>query len=429
MTTYNGASISSKPLMQESLPAMDDLMLIFKSMDKSDVNNMLTKAKREFVLQQHHRAVSYNPRTKLWRSRIYENGKRKDVTGATEEKVFEKLYDFYKAQDSTPKTLSDVFALVKEEKASRGRVKSTIGNDERFFGYLSADIQNAHPSAITGNMIKDWLRNSFFTKATQPIPSEYKKMMQVLNQVFRRAIREKLCVFNPVSEIVLEDYMPLCRQSAKTTEQQEFSLAEREKIRKACYADSQNPRNLVILFSEATGVRMGEGVAIHTSDIKDTYIFLHRQQVKDWDEDGHQFFKEVLWTKDEKRKATRMGRKIPITPEVRKVIELALQLPGTSEYLFHDYKGQMIKKDGVHEHLHRLCKRLGTVPTHNHAFRKAKNSEYIILGVPADKRAGVLGHSVEVNERNYSLSHDLTAEEIATLMAQKMAEIKSQEAG
>ena len=44
----------------------------------------------------------------------------------------------------------------------------------------------------------------------------------------------------------------------------------------------------------------------------------------------------------------------------------------------------------------------GITTTNNHAFRISLNNKFIQLGLSADERSLLLGHSVEVNERHYS---------------------------
>ena len=126
-----------------------------------------------------------------------------------------------------------------------------------------------------------------------------------------------------------------------------------------------------------------------------------RQQLLD-KRTGHQVFNDVEYTKDE-RKHPHEGRFIPQTEGVNHVLELAKNLAGTSEYVFHDKKGKPISKSSYMLHLRRACDRLGITTRNNHAFRVAFNSRLIELGLPASERALLLGHAVQTNERYYSV--------------------------
>ena len=64
----------------------------------------------------------------------------------------------------------------------------------------------------------------------------------------------------------------------------------------------------------------------------------------------------------------------------------------------------MIPTDGYTQNLRKRCRRLGCVPTNNHAFRMAFNSRLIELGFSVSDRALILGHEVQTNETHYSLT-------------------------
>ena len=91
--------------------------------------------------------------------------------------------------------------------------------------------------------------------------------------------------------------------------------------------DIDNPRSLMTLLAEHTGMRIGELTALHKSDVdfKKGYIHVHRQQHKYHNSEGHLEYEEVPYTKDEK-KHPHGGRRVPLFPESRRAIELALAL-------------------------------------------------------------------------------------------------------
>lgn len=86
------------------------------------------------------------------------------------------------------------------------------------------------------------------------------------------------------------------------------------------------------------------------------------------------------------------------------MIELAKQLAGESEYVFHDKAGDQISKTSYELHLRRACDRLGIETSNNHAFRIAFNSKLIEKGLSPADRALILGHAVQTNEHHYSVS-------------------------
>ena len=219
-----------------------------------------------------------------------------------------------------------------------------------------------------------------------------------------------ICDDNPMRYISPRDYVSHCNLHRRRDEEKEFSEEELEAIRQKSQEHMESPRVLMRLFSMETGMRAGELCAVHKEDIRNGFIHVHRQQVKTWDEEGHQIFVEVLYTKDEKRHP-HDGRYIPITPYAQEIIDLALRLPGTSEYLFHA-NGKRITKDSYELNLMRFCRKIGLITTHNHAFRMAFNSRLIEMDFSPSDRALILGHQVQTNETHYSLTDKRRLEKI-----------------
>ena len=62
------------------------------------------------------------------------DGKRKEIAGKTEDDVYESLYEHYSTLEMRPKSLSDVFELLKDRKQNElAGVKKQLG---KMFGYL-----------------------------------------------------------------------------------------------------------------------------------------------------------------------------------------------------------------------------------------------------------------------------------------------------
>ena len=96
------------------------------------------------------------------------------------------------------------------------------------------------------------------------------------------------------------------------------------------------------------------------------FIHVHRQQIID-KSSAHQTFYDVEYSKEE-RKHPHGGRYIPRTSEINEVIELAKQLAGDSDYVFHDKAGEQILNTSYELHLRRACDRLGIEASNNPCF-------------------------------------------------------------
>ncbi len=351
----------------------------------------------------------------MWRARYYEDGKRKEFTCREKDDVYLKLYEYYKEKENSSRTLEAVFDMLKEYKTNQlNRSESTINNDESLFRELSEELRKSSIADISTDKISNWIRTEYLTRI--PKESRFKKTMHLLDQIFEYGIGQKICATNPMKGISMDLYVKDCDITKKADEEKLFSEEEIDKLLDYAQKHADNPRALLMMFCCYTGIRVGEAVAIHIEDISDTFVHIHRQQVRGKDE-GKITFTEVPYTKNE-RQHPNDGRYVPLLDDSKKVIELAKQIFGDSKYLFHDPDSdEMVTKDSYMKYLCRACKKLECQATNNHAFRIAFNSELIEMGFSSADRALILGQSVQTNEKYYSKSDKRRLEGIRSRMA------------
>ena len=396
-----------------------ELMILFNnnSAIASKLNDMTQKrAKRLYVLSNHALAITKVQRKDKnrdghWTTHVYVDGKRKVVERNTEDELYEYLFEFYMKQDARFMTYDEVFEMFEEYKRCMGRSESTIREFERYNGYLSPEIRNKPLSTITETELRNWLVHDFLARGY--MKEALKKMLQIIRAVFEYGIRKQICTQNPAKYILVEEYAKLCKLSAKTNEERSFSEADIEKLREYCLADKKNPHASVMLVAMETGMRAGELTALKKEDIRDGYIYVHRQQVfvpkTDSNEDS--YYKYVNYTKNE-REHPKGGRMIPITEKCQMALDVAFSLPGNSDYVFHHPNGNPVLKQSYMYYLRRRCKTLGIEISNNHAFRVAFNARLIEAGVDGNERCFVLGHSMQTNERHYSFSDRRKADDV-----------------
>ena len=398
----------------------DDFVVLFGSggLDDALVAEVLARKKKQYVDEKHKYKISQMHSTTYkngwWKTYVTgSDGKRKEVVRKTEDEIYCALYDFYTNAELI--TLADAFDLLRQYKTEElNRTYHTVyEEDTRNFAFLSTTLQQTPIKEISESDIRQWIVKEF-------LPSEHTKrdldrVLQILNQTFEHSIDLGKCNTNPVSRIKPTPYLKDCKQSGRYDEQKEFSLSERDILRADAIQKADNPRALMLLFASYTGLRAGEMPPIRWSDISEDEIHVHRQQVCDRSS-GHQQFLEVNYTKNE-RTMPHDGRKVVITPEVNTILELAKNLSGESEYVFHDKTGKPISRDSYMLFLRRTCQRHGIETTHNHAFRVARNSDLYEKSLTAPERATYLGHSPETNQRAYSPTNRCKQESIKRKLA------------
>lgn len=367
---------------------------------------MITAAKRDYVDSRHPRKISCmahasGPRNGYWKTRIYVNGKRKDVVRSTKDALYEFLYEYYRSLEEAPKTFAEAVDLLLYRKEFQlNRSHNTVLDNRRYFEYISEEIRNMPLCDITEEDLRTWLVSEYLPR--KPKEAALRKMLQLLKELFRFGQSKKLCVDNPAEYLLFDDYAKDCDLSRRRAEQRAFSEAEIAVLKADAMGHTSEPYALMTLLAAETGMRCGELAALRTCDIHDGFIHVHRQQLLDKTVKPHRFY-DVDYTKDE-RKHPHGGRYVPITTECAEVLRLAESLPGSSDRLFHAKDGSPITTDGYIQNLRNRCSRLGIETHHNHAFRVAFNRKLHEMGFSPSDRALILGHSVETNERHYSFT-------------------------
>ncbi len=347
-----------------------------------------------------------------YKTYIYVDGKRKAVEATTEEKVYDKLYELLKKDI----TLEQAFEMLMEYKLScLHRDDHTIQTDRGNFAHVSKKIRETKINELTDESIQRFIVSDFLPE--YPSKNLFKRVFELIDQVFKYGIRKKICRENPMIYLSKEDYYHFCNITIKSNEETVFSEKDVDIIREDAQDKMDNPRVIMSLIEPEINTRTGELPAVHKEDVdlENGYIHIHRQQKRQGKE-----LVEVQYTKNE-RLHPQNGRKIPLTDEAKRLIKLALEIPGDSEYLFHDpYSSEWIKKDSYAQNLRRRCKKLGCKPKCNTAFRKYYNTNLYQKGIKSSiDRALLMGHEPETNSRFYSVTNDNRLEELKNIINKK----------
>lgn len=367
--------------------------------------SMLSARKKDYVTQQHPYTISQLSKgSKKGKWKTYIGSPRKEVLRRTEDEMLQYLYDYYRANDKASTSFQAVF----DERLLY--LKEQLNRSQKTIKTYQCDYKRWIPTSFGGTPISDITDSmvlSLFAsqcRKVHPRPEALKKFRQLLYATFRYAQAKQYCSINPVSCVDISYYYKECDLSFKTATEKEFSDTEIAALMQDAYRHAKNPRALMMILANETGMRAGELAAFRIEDVTPEFLHIHRQQLFDPSKAvGSQYF-DVPYTKDE-RKHPHNGRFFPINKDIQRIIDLATLIPGESVYLFHDpQSSEAIKKDSYEQYLNRHCTALGIQITNNHSFRMHRNGELIAMGLSPAERAVLLGHAVETNERYYSLA-------------------------
>lgn len=353
--------------------------------------------------------------------------------------VIDALADYYRITESSSYTVADIFTVALQYKIDNecpqpGTIQKYKSDYKRFISnefackdissitgeYLNIYSHNLIRSetergvAMTERAFKNYksILNTIFNYATKSIDGEPPiingtpvKHMQN-NRYFLKNCTDKYGGINPLQNIA-QEYI---EDSVVFTET-ELDIAINE-VRKRMSQkrftkdDGYYANGYAFLLAKSTGMRVGELMSLLWSDIKNNYIWIHSQQLRQIGNTGNYIY--APWTKDD-IKHTGKGRKFPLFNSVKNVLDeiksVQNDLGIKSPYVLCHKNGEWLKKEGYETMLRRLFQSLGYKITNNHALRKSLNSNILIpAGIDVTDRAAMLGHSVETNLRNYSFT-------------------------
>ena len=373
---------------------------------------MLSNKIRNYLNIHHPYAITHlssGAKQGYWKTKIKDDqhNERRDILRRNEKDLYQYLYEYYQAQAKKTQTYKEIF----EEYLDYLRVmrdlkaKTLVTYHCTYDRFVTPAFGDLCIADITELHVIKLLRDR--CAALHPKAEGFKKFVQQLRGVFRYAIRQGYRNSDPTISVDLACYYRKCDTTRKPAEQKEFSDVEIGLLMNAAEKDLSNPRALLMMLARETGMRAGELVALQNCDVSSDMIHIHRQLLNQKTSDisaSLNSYHEVPYTKDE-RQHPHGGRYYPIDDHIRRILELARNIPGDSSYVFHEPNDcSPIKKDGYEQYLSRLCRRLGISVTNNHGFRMHRNSEFIAIGLSSAERAVLLGHAVQTNERFYSLA-------------------------
>lgn len=326
---------------------------------------------------------------------------RKQIRSKTEEGLYEKLYIHYANEDSVP-TLGDAMVQYIEWRTKvYGNAQSTKDRTlatARFFD----GIKDKKINKLTSDDLRIYIRGNKPYKKY-----EIKAAIQVLKGTYKWAVERGHVQKDPAYAIEPKEFFKDCEPDGKKAKDKIFLPEEIEAIKNELRAYLPNMRAYAALVAIETGMRAGELVALHWTDISDDEIYIHRQQslvLKDGKRGAFEdTYVEVEYTKDTRMKdGDEPGRSFPVTPAIRAILDEVRAITGDCEYVFTE-KGRWITKTSYEKWLHKHLKKLGYDAAHNHAFRMTLISNvFQNCSVTPAEEALVMGHSAEVALRHYT---------------------------
>ena len=371
--------------------------------------------KKEYVLKKHVTSEGLprliKPPTgsiKGW-STLVEGKKR--VSALTYDGLIDKLFDMY-SDGYLNRSFENMFEAALQHKITFRSANTVVKYRADYKRYISDKLGKTCIMEITADFLSKYTAEMIRKKDLKK--EAYRAFKGVLNLVFDFAISKGYIDYNPADRLNNLDFYRLCRPEFKSAEEKAMSPEQIEAITEEVRNRMNNPVKYsecytcgyMFLLASYTGMRAGELCSLRWTDIANGRIHIHTQQLKNRETGRYEY---VSWTKNEKG-IPKGGRYFPVTSQIADLfseLKEAQKRAGIrSEWIFANQDGSWIITDTCYgKFLNRICKTLGYSITNNHAIRMYFNS-YVLIpkGIQVTNRARLLGHSPEVNLKNYSFA-------------------------
>ena len=253
----------------------------------------------------------------------------------------------------------------------------------------------------------------------------FESVKRLGKSVFRFAYENRLIDEDPFDRVRSDIAKTLpCRTNRKSDKEQVLTRQECTEIsgrlKELHRKRPEDVRPLAIMLYMHIGARLGEPLALTWNDCTERFIKIRNSVCYQYEikKDG------TIGRSGEKLKGstkTGKGRVIPITPEIRYILDEVKTAQRMNRmvdpnYVFSDASGVKTERSISQYFSKRICKPLGISGKAITALRKTAASRMAQLTPDRNMIAQLLGHSVYVDEAYYQFDLTDTEQKIALLM-------------
>lgn len=364
---------------------------------------------KQFVQQNHKGEIKEKSRKKngkivfYWWAEIKDNSnKYKQITATTEDKIYDKLYNFYNNNSNKIITLEDAFKAWHKEREIDCKVHKTIAattwDDDkdswnRFF--KNTDLAKKEIKLIT---IKDILNHYKSITGNGLLKKKaFEKAKRVLNFIYDFLLTEGIIDTN------LARQTPINRLHFKPEENkigEYYTKEERDKLLNYLYnLKNKDVYSLAISLCACLGKRIGEVKALtwNDIDIKNKKLYIHHQITLQYKEDG----KGKSFEDTSHLKCYQKPQEINLSNYAIYIIEELKKMNCNKYYVLQSKGNKPITTCNFNKKLKEYCEAIGIKYYSSHKFRFYTASEMYEQGIDEIQIMNFLNHSNVMMTRKY----------------------------
>lgn len=375
-----------------------------------ELESKLHMKKKEIIEKHKEKYNIWKATDGRWKTKVPDITKKagvKLIAKSTEDDLLSAIIDWY-TKDKTPTTLEELYPKWIKEKAeytSKGNANKIIWVWEKY--YKNDPIIKRKIADLKVKEVKNWFidmidKNSLTKR-------KYNELKSVLNMMLDYAIESEIVVRNVSRNVRNMPEGHFAQERKKSVTEQVYINDEENELIDTCLLQFEKTKNvayLAICLNTALGLRVGELVALKTSDFSDTCIHIERQEVKVYIEKDGKYFRSG-YTISDHTKTLDSVRDIPLTSISRYFYKMIVEINKSrgfeSEYLLLNDKGERMNNDSINNTLRRVNRKMNTAQKGNHSIRKTCISKMNASRLLTDEELRIFaGHKhISTTQDNY----------------------------
>ena len=407
--------VKQQPL---NLPFAADIIKRMSEQDLLHIIEMNKKLKHEQDLLQAHLDNFYNiwlGKNGLYTTYLPAPGKsrgRRAVTAQTREKLERKIIDFYLEQERQEKEDAEKAALSTLRKIYPHwlEMKTLETAATSYIRRIDVDWHKYYlNSPIIDKCIKDFTRAELKRWALQMIreyslsKNRYYNMAIIIRQCLDYAVEQEIISENPYNSFRIDGKLFQKRKKPEDNTQV-FLTDERPLIEAEAWKDFEKTgctTALAIPLAFQTGMRLGELVALKSTDVCNDGKYLHiqrmRQKVEKQLPDGR--WKSCEWQMADHTKTSAGDRYLYLTEEARRIIAIVIERNKETHSEYDDFlflkEGKNITPRAVATRIDKYCRHANISSKSMHKIRKTYISSLLDVGININEIRKQVGHEDE----------------------------------
>ena len=345
--------------------------------------------RREEILKNHesHRSIWQNETTGKWHTKL---GAKKTMVVRKERSNLENaIVEYYLLEESLSATFEEAFiSFCNYMEETESLEPKSIDEYQNEYNLMikNSTFSQLHMNTISEADLIRFLKSLAYRKDKLP-SKRFSACKTVIRAVFNQAKLEMEIECITVKHIMDDLKFPSNCFKETTTDKnlQVFKLSETRKI-KDLLANTTNVKELGILLTLETGLRLGELCVLKREDITDTHICVNHSEHKARIDGKYQYY---IGLPKKKKK-----RKVVLSVEAKTILDRILTL-NDSEWLFPSdrFEDSWMRSYCFDTEIRNVCERCDIPIRSMHKLRKTYASYLVHIGKDEKMVQEQLGHS------------------------------------